>query len=173
MKSVQVNLEGEEVKRTIVDDKADALQYAVNSTILHRMKVMNLEAVRSVNGKYYDLIKLPSGHYPAPKLRLWKRLPIPVQGIRHSSTFRCPRCGRVSFFKSTYGCFWCENYGHSMSVSVRRKIRRREYFRNLRKKLELLILPVLVLLGKAYYMTSIRTHSLDFRNKNCYLYRKM
>ena len=41
------------------------------------------------------------------------------------------------------------------------KRQRREYFRNMRKKIEMLLLPFLVLIGKAWYVRSPRLHYTD------------
>ena len=41
------------------------------------------------------------------------------------------------------------------------KRQRREYFRNMRKKIELLLLPFLVFIGWAWYVRSPRLHPID------------
>jgi len=42
-----------------------------------------------------------------------------------------------------------------------RKRQRREYFRNMRKKIEMFFLPFLVLIGWAWYVRSPRLHPID------------
>jgi hypothetical protein len=123
--------------------------------------------IQPKNVRYYDLIRVPSGHIPAPLIRLWSSLPIPVKQIRTETLYRCPICGEPSFFKIRYACWECEIYmddNQEFQKSVMRYYRRRlrrEYFRNILKKIEQLILPFLILIGKAWYVRSPRLHQSD------------
>jgi hypothetical protein len=126
--------------------------------------------VRPKHGKYYDLIRLPHGHIPVPKVRLWSALPLKVKEVRDWCYFRCPSCGQPSFFKQTFSCSWCAYIEVSKSWYKHKK--RREYFRSIKKKLEYLFLPFLILTGKAWYVSSIRTHHFDIMNNNCHINMK-
>ena len=123
--------------------------------------------VRPKYARYYDLIRVPSGHIPAPMIRLWSSLPIPVKQLRTERLYRCPVCGEPSFFKIRYACWECEMYMEDNPEFQKqvmrdyRKRQRREYFRNMRKKIEMLLLPFLVLIGKAWYVRSPRLHPID------------
>lgn len=123
---------------------------------------MNFTTCRSP--LYYDLIKIPHGHIPAPKVKFWNWLPIPIIGKRDSNTFQCPECGRPSFFKVYSRCQYCE-YGSIFDDSVEDLISRdrRERWRSIWKKIEYIFLPFLVLFGKAYYLRSVRYHVSDYK----------
>lgn len=118
--------------------------------------------IRPRQGGYYDLVRVPHGHIPVTKLRLWRRLPIPVREIRGDDYFRCPECGSPSFFKIDISCRNCAARGSDSwllgeSILQRWQNRdRRDYFRMFLKRLECLVLPVLVLAGKAWYVRSER-----------------
>ena len=116
---------------------------------------------RCSDALYYDLVKIPHGHVPAPRVKLWSWLPLPVKGYRTEWTFSCPVCGRDSFFKVFYRCRECEwdNYEESEESWKRRS--RREKWRNRWKKLEYAMLPLLVLFGKAGYLRTTRIHARD------------
>jgi hypothetical protein len=118
-------------------------------------------------GGYYDLIRVPHGHVPVTKVFLWCRLPLPVREIRGDTYFRCPECGSLSFFKVDICCRTCafglelnspEEYFRARDRLFNRwqNRDRRDYFRNILKRLECLVLPLLVLLGKAWYVRSKR-----------------
>jgi len=116
--------------------------------------------IRPRDGHYYDLIRVPHGHIPVPLIRLWKDLPIPVKDVRTHDYYHCPICGSPSFYKIDYACWDCESeavYDEYLDRLIERRWqrkRRKEYFRNIWKKLEYLILPFLVLVGKAWYVIS-------------------
>lgn len=128
-----------------------------------------LGKLRPATGRYYDLVHVPHGHIPAPRIRLWSRLPLPVKEFRSWDFFSCPECGKPSFFKLIYMCRSCEDileydvvraaWVHGQARVARRA--RRNYFRAFLKRLEYLMLPVLVLLGKAWYVRSKRQHWSD------------
>jgi len=114
-------------------------------------------------GRYYDLIRVPHGHIPAPKANLWSGLPIPVKEIRGPDFYACPECGNPSFFKINYVCYECEDnfqycdpkWEDRAYVRFKRRMRRR-YFKDILKRIECWLLPVLVLTGKAWYVVSNR-----------------
>lgn len=126
-----------------------------------------MKFISSEKGRYYDLIRIPHGHIPAPKVKFWGGLPIPIKGERTQDTFSCPSCGRSSFFKVFHQCRVCEweqeddwetwkyNEGRYQKRLKREKWRKRW------KKLEYALLPFLILIGKAWYIRSARTHYLD------------
>jgi len=123
--------------------------------------------IRPKNCRYYDLIHVPHGHIPAPKANLWSSLPLPVKQER-GLMYHCPVCGEPSFFKIRYMCQgcrmeyeWGDDWIDEYAYKKYRKKQRREYFRNIWKRLEYLFLPVLVLLGKAWYIRSERLHHSD------------
>lgn len=113
------------------------------------------DAVNPRDASYYDLVRTPSGHTPAPKLRFWKWLSVPVKELRDNNTFTCPRCGEGSFFKTWTYCDNCNEYldwnEYPNTYDSKREKRRR-----LLKDIECAILPILLLFGKAWYMPSIR-----------------
>ncbi len=132
--------------------------------------------IQPIFGQYYDLIRVPHGHLPVGKVFLWRRLPIPVREIRDDKYFRCPICGETSFFKvSQFDCIICWSKREEqrqqlcrrdndawLRLSMRyaaEKVRfeRSEYFRRFWKQLECLVLPLLVLAGKAWYVRSMRS----------------
>lgn len=122
-----------------------------------RVKFEAPDSVKPRDACYYDLLRVPHGHTPAPMAHFWGWLPIPVKGVRDSYTFSCPNCGEGSFFKTYTNCPNCrydewgdENYGESHYNAKREKWRRRL------KDIEYALLPLLILLGKAWYMPSIR-----------------
>lgn len=119
---------------------------------------------KSKDANYYDLIRVPHGHIPAPLVNFWSKFPIPVKETRGCDFYYCPRCGEPSFFKIEFACWQCqddiEEFGAwKLYKELQRKYqrrKRRKYFRNFWKRLEYLCLPVLVLLGKAWYVKSNR-----------------
>ena len=121
----------------------------------------------SEKGLYYDLIRIPHGHIPAPKVKFWKSLPIPIKGTRTQDTFHCPWCGRPSFFKVFDQCRVCdweqEDDWETWKFNEARYQKRlkREKGRKRWKRLECALLPLLVLFGKAWYMRSARIHWSD------------
>ena len=144
--------------------------------------------IRPRQGLYYDLVRVPHGHIPTGKVFLWKRFPLLVREIRGNDYFKCPKCRASSFFKVDDECRmcvakldelspadWCRANIRFVVNSARRE--RRDYFRNLLKTLEVLVLPVLALLGKAWYVRSERRHcsdyQYDFLKCNRYAYRKI
>jgi len=123
--------------------------------------------IRPKYGRYYDLIRVPHGHIPAPLTNLWSKLPIPVKEVRDENYYFCPVCGEPSFFKIRYACWKCQGefeYDPSLEEwawkEYKRKMRK-DYFRNFLKRIEYLILPFLVLIGKAWYVRSYRLHPSD------------
>jgi len=125
--------------------------------------------VQPKHGNYYDLIKLPHGHIPAPLSNFWSSLPLPVRDVRTYNYYRCPECGTESFFKIERCCRNCEDFMFDCATSkdykkfevrVRRRQRRR-YFKQLLKQVEYWFLPVLVLFGEAWYVKSDRLHWRD------------
>lgn len=125
------------------------------------------ERLRPRYGRYYDLIRVPHGHIPAPLTNLWSLLPVPARESRGSGFYFCPVCGGPSFFKIRYACSWCEEdlgFDDSEDWAWKRYKRksRRDYFRELFKRIEYLFLPILILLGKAWYVRSTRRHYRDW-----------
>jgi len=118
--------------------------------------------VKCKDALYYDLVKVIHGHIPAPKVKFWSWLPIPIKGERNYSTFRCPNCGTSSFFKVWDSCDYCQYYDDEFykQTYVNQK---RERWRSRWKTLEYIFLPLLVLFGKAWYMRSVRHHWIDFQ----------
>ena len=125
----------------------------------------NMPKQRATTGLYYDLIRVPHGHIPAPKTNLWSHFPIPVKEFRDYGFFHCPECGRPSFFSINGMCMDCEeemSYLQDEEIWRRgMRRRRRKYFKGLLKRIEYLILPFLVLTGKAWYVHSERYHFSD------------
>ena len=113
------------------------------------------DSVKPRDAAYYDLIRTPHGHTPAPKLRFWKWLSIPVKELRDENTFTCPRCSSGSFFKSFISCDNCR-YDEDRDIEVHYS-ERREKRRRLLKDIECAILPILLLFGLAWYMPSTRS----------------
>jgi len=124
---------------------------------------------------YYDLIRLPHGHWPAPMLFfLWKYLPIPRGKPRDDSFYKCHECGRNSFFKILRWCDICEselqncydsefNWDKLKYEDKKEKLNnnyqkrlKRENKRFLLKKIEHIFLPILLLFGKVKYNKSTR-----------------
>ena len=116
--------------------------------------------VMPIIGNYYDLIRVPHGHIPVSKVFLWKRFPLLVREIRGNDYFKCPSCGGPSFFKVNYQCPICDDEYGWLRPKFRRR-ERRDYFRKFLKDLEVLVLPVLALMGKAWYVRSGRHHWKD------------
>lgn len=125
------------------------------------------------NGDYYDLIEVPHGHIPVPLLfRLWKYLPIPEGRQRDRKFYSCPECGRFSFFKIEKWCRNCdidlecwydENYEYDRRMKEKKygemvvhwqNREKKEIMRLKWKRLEHLILPILLLIGKIKYNKS-------------------
>lgn len=132
-----------------------------------------LGKLRPAAGLYYDLIRVPHGHIPVPRVKLWALLPLPVLEFRDYDFFSCPECGEPSFFKINYACWNCEDVleydcgrkaWRAWQARVHRRARR-IYFRGLVKRLEYLLLPVLLLMGKAWYVRSERKHCSDFQRE--------
>jgi len=123
----------------------------------------NLPKQKAARGLYYDLIRVPHGHIPAPKTNLWSLFPMPVKEYRDYDYYECPECGDPSFFKINYMCQDCEEWNDDESAWRRYKRRqRRKYWKELLKRIEYLILPFLVLTGKAWYVRSVRHHFNDY-----------
>lgn len=120
--------------------------------------------LRPKYARYYDLIRVPHGHIPAPMTNFWSKLPIPVKEFRTGDFYSCPICGGPNFFKINYACWWCQNLDDYQEYAYQRykQRKRREYFRELWKKLEYIFLPLLILFGKAWYVKSKRLHVKDF-----------
>jgi len=124
---------------------------------------------RAKYGRYYDLIHVPHGHIPTPKMNFWSSLPLPIKALRGEDFYYCPCCGEPSFFKIRYACWQCENdfvyddrYYEERCYRRYRRRERRRYFKQLLKRIEYLFLPILVLLGKAWYVRSTRRHYCDY-----------
>jgi len=121
---------------------------------------------RPREGRYYDLVRVPHGHIPVPKVNMWSGFPIPVREIRGYDYYHCPNCGQPSFFKVNVMCRYCEDdasYDYASDGEqeeamsrIYRLRSRRNYFREIWKRLEYLILPVLVLLGQSWYVEARR-----------------
>jgi ribosomal protein S27AE len=113
------------------------------------------DSVKPRDASYYDLIRTPHGHTPAPKLRFWKWLSVPVKELRDGNSFTCPNCGEGSFFKTWTYCNNCRDYldwdDYPSVYNAKREKRRR-----LLKDVECALLPLLILFGKAWYMPSTR-----------------
>lgn len=114
---------------------------------------------RAKDGRYYDLVRIPHGHIPAPIVNFWSRLPLPIKEYRGWDFFYCPFCGRASFFKGI--CWDCSEYLPDSEYRYYRARLRREYFRKLWKRLEYMLLPFLVVIGKAWYVSSRELHYWD------------
>jgi hypothetical protein len=125
----------------------------------------HLRKLAPINGFYYDLIRLPHGHFPVPKANLWARLPLPIKEFRGEGYYECPSCGMPSFFKIEYACRDCEDcFDYSPETeSWRINKRRRKYFRKFYKRIEYLFLPLLVLTGKAWYVLASSRRSPSVR----------
>ena len=113
---------------------------------------------------YYDLVRIPHGHFPGPLIpEIFKYLPIPAGKKRDDSFYSCPECGRPTFFKITKWCKDCKDmiyfseekeYQQHYERWQKRKVedKRRLKF----KKIEIYLLPILIILGLARYNKSIR-----------------
>jgi hypothetical protein len=121
---------------------------------------------KAARGLYYDLIRVPHGHIPAPKTNLWSHFPMPVKEFRDYGFFHCPECRRPSFFSINGMCMDCEeeiSYLQEEGIWRRgMRRRRRKYFKGLLKRIEYVVLPFLVLTGKAWYVHSVRHHFSDY-----------
>jgi hypothetical protein len=100
---------------------------------------------------------------------LWGSLPLPIREKRGQDFYFCPECGEPSFFKIDGWCDECDRIMEDCGLTPSRKFyarvirrKRRTYFRRFLKQLELLLLPLLVLLGKAWYVRTTRLHARDF-----------
>ena len=113
------------------------------------------------NALYYDLVRVPHGHIPAPMVKFWGWFPLPIKDKRTYNTFICPNCGSPSFFKVWDSCNWCQYYDEEFydRTYINQK---REKWRRRWKDLEYALLPLLVLLGKAWYMRSERYNIRDY-----------
>lgn len=124
-----------------------------------------MDKIRAKYGRYYDLIRVPHGHIPAPKINLWSNFPMPIKEYRANDFYECPSCGEPSFFKIEYACYECQGEdtedADNWAWKRYKRNKRRNYFRDLKKRLEYLFLPFLVLLGKAWYVRSERLHNSD------------
>jgi len=112
------------------------------------------------NANYYDLVKIPHGHIPAPMIKFWGWLPIPEGPQRTYNTFHCPTCGSPSFFKTGLSCPDCE-WNQEDNEQTWKKYIKRENGRRKWKRFEHAILPLLVLTGQAKYMVSERLTYLE------------
>jgi hypothetical protein len=120
-----------------------------------------MKAISCETARYYDLIELPHGHIPAPKIKFWRKVPIPIGRPRNENFFQCFTCGESSFFK-TFSCGWCEGYGGCDSdYQAYKKYHKREKSRMRWKKVEYAILPLLLLFDKVRYNQSTRIHHKD------------
>jgi ribosomal protein L37E len=127
----------------------------------------NVRFAKCSDSLYYDLVRIPHGHVPAPKVRFWRWLPLPIGGYRTEWTFGCPVCGRESFFKIDYMCRECDYDGYNpYSREYWERKSRREKWRKRWKTFEYVFLPLLVLVGKAYYLRSTRIHVSDYPRYN-------
>jgi len=138
------------------------------------MKVEGLNMkIKAKDGRYYDLIHVPHGHIPTPLMNLWSHLPLPIKDFRTGSFYRCPECGMGSFFKVNSWCDQCDyefTYETSYGKYIKRRYhrrRRRKYFKELLKQVEYWFLPILVVLGKAWYVRSERLHHTDLEHQSC------
>jgi hypothetical protein len=127
----------------------------------------HLRKLRPIDGYYYDLIRVPHGHIPVPKANLWSHLPLPIKEFRDECYYRCPSCGEPSFFKIQYVCDECfedlddiEQYYYKC---FRVRMERRDYFRSFWKRIEYLLLPILVLTGKAWYVLASSRLSISVK----------
>jgi len=124
-----------------------------------------MEYAKCKNALYYDLLVIPHGHIPAPMVRFWSWLPIPVKGLRTYDTFSCPVCGMPSFFKIDYMCRECESWNDGEEYYLHWKSREGKRKKRLKwKAFEYALLPLYILLGKAWYMKSVQYHAIDFMN---------
>jgi len=112
------------------------------------------------NANYYDLVKIPHGHIPAPMIKFWGWLPIPIKGNRDYDTFHCPTCGCSSFYKTGITCRYCD-FRDDDNEQVWKKHQKREKNRKKWKRFEHAILPLLILFGKAWYMPSVKLTYLE------------
>ncbi|HUW44726.1 MAG TPA: hypothetical protein VMW50_02930 [Dehalococcoidia bacterium] len=113
------------------------------------------------NANYYDLVRTPHGHIPAPMIKFWSWLPIPIKGQRDWGTFHCPVCGSPSFFKTGYGCDECQYDNEQKWKTYHNREKKRRKW----KRLEYAMLPLLVLIGKAWYLPSIKLTLFEQREK--------
>jgi predicted RNA-binding Zn-ribbon protein involved in translation (DUF1610 family) len=152
-------------KLLVGDSGEDCSVYWLNKAEMQQRAWLKLKTkIRPGQGLYYDLIQVPHGHVPVGKVFLWKRFPLLVREFRDNSYFKCPECGAPSFFKVNYQCPICDDGRDDEHGWLRPKFRRRErrdYFRKFLKDLEVLVLPVLALMGKAWYVRSERRHWRD------------
>jgi hypothetical protein len=126
----------------------------------------HLRKLRPIDGNYYDLIRVPHGHIPVPKANLWSHLPLPIKEFRDERFYRCPNCGLPSFFKIQYMCDECfedDDLIKQYSDSRRIQAERRDYFRSFWKRIEYLLLPMLVLTGKAWYVLASSRLSISVK----------
>ena len=117
----------------------------------------NLRRVAPINGFYYDLIRVPHGHIPAPLVRLWSRLPLPIKEFRKYDYYHCPICGEPSFFKGV--CDDCFFYYPFETDTWYKQTARKEYFRQILKRIECIFLPFLAFFGKAWYVLACKSSS--------------
>lgn len=157
------------------DDYENVNVYWINQREMTRNYILKSRVkLRPAVGLYYDLVRVPHGYVPAGKIWLWKRFPLLVKQIRDDKFFKCPECGSPSFFKIEGYCRECSMGGTVQFLNrawirgVQRK--RRAYFRRFIKDVEVLFLPVLALLGKAWYVHSERLHNKDGYRRRRYSY---
>ena len=108
------------------------------------------------------MIQIPHGHIPAPLIiKLYQYLLIPAGKKRENDFYSCPECGRPSFFKITKWCDICdeeiqdeEKYAeyYERWQSRERENRRRQKF----KKIEHVLLPILLIFGLVRYNRSVK-----------------
>jgi len=121
-----------------------------------------MKLAQAKNANYYDLVRIPHGHIPAPMIKFWDWLLIPVKGQRDYSTFHCNICGSSNFFKQGYGCNDCGgSYPGMDDENDWKNNQLKEKTRKKWKHLEHAILPLLILFGKAWYMPSVRLTYLE------------
>ena len=120
---------------------------------------------RVKDNRYYDLIQTPHGHTPAPLIpKIFYNLLIPAGKERDNNFYSCPECGRPSFFKIKKWCgicddqFYCGENEELYDEYYRRwQKRQSEDRRRLKfKKIEIYLLPILIIMGLARYNRSER-----------------
>jgi len=117
------------------------------------------------NAHYYDLVRIPHGHIPAPMIKFWSWLPIPIKGQRDWDTFHCPVCGGSSFYKVKAYCEDCASFFEEDEGKTWRAWKERDTKRWKWKRLEHALLPLLVLIGKAWYLPSVQLTAFEERKK--------
>lgn len=124
------------------------------------------------NHRYYDLVRFPHGHYPAPLIsKLFHFLPIPAGKLRDNEFYQCPECGKSSFFMNLRWCSVCQSeieewYFNSEDERNQEEIdgyyrrwseRKKKHEKNMRwKRIEHFFLPILLIFGQVRYNRSVR-----------------